>query len=174
MEGTSSSLGHFDDLAEDESYRDCIAVTDLKTVSSHAIKRFFHFFTSAKNRLFRGVLLRLFGFMLTSIKPTEVVLDIDSVVYDNDDALKREGSTPTYKKVKGFQLLLVKWGSFIVCADFRTGSAHCNRGNGLKYAFVSLVKVIRKALGDDISIRVTMDGRSANSHGNFVRYSGLI
>ena len=157
MEGSSSSLEYFNTLADDEAYRACIGVPESRTISSHAIKRFFHDFTRTKNRRFRSILMKLFAVLLMKSQPTEVVLDIDSVVYDNDDALTREGSSPTYKKVKGFQPLLVKWGSFVVWADFRTGSTHCNRGNGLKYALVSLVKIIRQVLGDTIPIRVTMD-----------------
>jgi hypothetical protein len=43
------------------------------------------------------------------------------MVMDNDDALKREGVDPTYKKVKGFQPLQMYWGRYLIDAIFRNG-----------------------------------------------------
>jgi len=69
-------------------------------------------------RKIRRLLLSIFKQSLKSQKPEKIVLDIDTVVYDNDTALKREGCSPTYKKVKGFQPLMVKWVQLVVWAEF--------------------------------------------------------
>jgi hypothetical protein len=47
------------------------------------------------------------------------------VVFDNDEALKREGVHPTYRKVKGFEPLQLSWGgrSWMCCFDPAPGTA---------------------------------------------------
>src|SRR6266576_207785 len=50
-----------------------------------------------------------------------VMLTLDTMVMDNDEALQREGCDPTYKKVKGFQPLHLIWEGKIVDAIFRRG-----------------------------------------------------
>lgn len=44
----------------------------------------------------------LFLWRLRIGKPKVIKLGIDTMVMDNDEAEKREGVEPTYKKVKGF------------------------------------------------------------------------
>ena len=47
-----------------------------------------------------------------------IILGLDSVVLDNDEALKREGVHPTYRKVKGFEPLQLSWGRQVVTCSF--------------------------------------------------------
>src|SRR2546423_14133587 len=70
---------------------------------------------------FRWVLQELFLWRLQQEKPDMVVLTLDTMVMDNDEALQREGCDPTYKKVKGFQPLHLIWEGKIVDAIFRRG-----------------------------------------------------
>ena len=51
------------------------------------------------------------------------------MVMDNDDAPKRHGVKPTYKKVLGFQPLQMTWGRYIIDAVFRGGDKHSNHGD---------------------------------------------
>ena len=60
--------------------------------------------------------------------PQVIELGIDTMVLDNDQAVKREGSEVTYKRKKGFQPLHICWGTFLVDVIFRKGSAHSNHG----------------------------------------------
>jgi len=57
-----------------------------------------------------------------------ITLGIDTMVKDNDDAKKREGCEPTYKRKKGFQPVHVYWGPNLIDAISRVGSAHSNHG----------------------------------------------
>ena len=61
-----------------------------------------------------------------------VVMTLDTMVMDNDEALKREGCDPTYKKVKGFQPLHLIWEGKIVDAIFRRGKRHSNYGRDVE------------------------------------------
>ena len=61
-------------------------------------------------------------------QPQIVILTLDTMVMNNDEALKRQGVQPTYKKVKGFQPLQLIWNGFIVDAVFREGKKHSNSG----------------------------------------------
>lgn len=47
-----------------------------------------------------------------------VVLGIDTMVMDNDEALKRHGVQPIYKRVKGFQPHQMSWGRYVVMRSF--------------------------------------------------------
>jgi len=49
-------------------------------------------------------------------------------VMDNDEAQRRHGVEPTYKKVKGFQPLQMSWGRFIVDAVFRGEASTATMG----------------------------------------------
>ena len=129
VDGTSRSLTYFDELKEDEGYGAAIEFEKDVLSSSHSIKRFFSGFSFVRNRLFRYLLQRLFLWRLKITKPLLIILDIDTVILDNDDAKKREGVSPTYKKKKGFQPYLVKWGPFVIDSVFRGGKKHSNRGN---------------------------------------------
>ena len=63
------------------------------------------------------------------VQPSIIILDIDTMVLDNDGAKKREGVGVTYKNRCGYQPLQISWGNKIVDALFRRNSAHSNHGN---------------------------------------------
>ena len=67
--------------------------------------------------------------MLLSIRSVQFTPDGTTLMLDNDDALKRHGVQPTYKKVKGFHPLQLNWGRFFVDAVFRGGKKHSNHGD---------------------------------------------
>lgn len=73
--------------------------------SSHTMKRFFGTFGVFAAEAFRWGLKQLFVWRLQLHRPSVVQLTLDTMVMENDEALKREGCDPTYKKVKGFQPL---------------------------------------------------------------------
>ena len=52
--------------------------------------------------MFRKVLIQMFIWRLLLSRPDLIVIDIDSMVMNNDEALKRHGVSPTYKGIKGF------------------------------------------------------------------------
>ena len=81
---------------------------------------------------FRWVLQELFLWRLRREKMRVVMLTLDTMVVDNDEALQREGCDPTYKKVKGFQPLHLIWEGKIVDAIFRRGKRHSNYGRDVE------------------------------------------
>jgi len=90
-------------------------------------------------------------------EPEIIELGIDTMVMDNDEASKRHGVEPTYKKVKGFQPLQMTWGRFIIDAVFRGGKKHSNHGDTVEKMVCHMVKRIRKALGEQIPIVIRLD-----------------
>jgi len=90
----------------------------------------------------------LFLWRLSLEKPDLIVLGVDTMVMDNDTALRREGVTPTYKKVKGFQPLQITWGRYIVDAIFRSGRQHSNHGQEAIDSLCRLIEKIRRHYRD--------------------------
>ena len=70
--------------------------------STQDMKRFFRAFAIFHAGAFRWVLKELFLWRLRREKMRVVMLTLDTMVMDNDEALQREGCDPTNKKVKGF------------------------------------------------------------------------
>ncbi len=157
MDGTNLSVSHFDQLAEDEGYSGTIETPQEDMASSHQIKRLLGKFDLSLFPRFRSLLRRIFQWRLRSEQPEVVLLNVDTMVMDNDDAQKREGVEPTYKKVKGFQPLQFSWGPHVVDAILRGGSKHGNSGTIVASTLTRLVKLIREVLGDSVPIIVLMD-----------------
>jgi hypothetical protein len=126
-------------------------------LSSHAVKRFFTAFSWFRIWLFRRLLQQLFRWRLQIAKPQVIVLGLDTMVMDNDEARKRHGVEPTYKKVKGFQPLQLTWGRLIIDAVFRGGSKHSNDGDTVIKMVSHLVKFIRKHYGEEVPIIIRLD-----------------
>ena len=76
---------------------------------------------------------------------------------DNDEALKREGCDPTYKKVKGFQPLHLIGEGKIVDAIFRRGKRHSNYGNDVKKMIRDAVRLIREKYDPSVAIVIRFD-----------------
>jgi hypothetical protein len=157
VDGSSRHLTYFDQLKEDEGYAASLESSTDQLCSSHSIKRFFRSFSFLRNRLFRNLYHKMFLWRLKIEKPSVLVLDIDTVVLDNDDAKKRAGVSPTYKKKKGFQPFLVKWNRYIIDAVFRGGKKHSNHGHTVKNSLDYLVRLVRSSYRADIPIIVTCD-----------------
>ncbi len=157
LDGSSRHITYFDSLKRDEGYAASIEFTPSQLSSSHGIKRFFRGFSYLRNRLFRKLLHKMFLWRLKLEKPSVLFLDIDTVVLNNDDAKKRDGVSPTYKKKKGFQPFVVKWDRYIIDAVFRGGKKHSNHGETVKNSLDYLVRMIRCEYNCDIPIIVTCD-----------------
>lgn len=156
-DGTSFHLTHFDELAQDPGYAATIETPVSKMASSHQVKRFFAGFSFLRVFLFRRALQALFIWRLRMSQPSVVVVDVDTMVMDNDEAELREGVQPTYKKVKGFQPLQMTWGRYVVDAVFRGGSKHSNHGKTVVEMVRHIVKLIRRKYRADVPILVTFD-----------------
>ena len=158
FDGTSRHLSYFDELAKDEGYAALLDHDVKRLASSHVIKRLFLslVFVKCVGR-FRDVLGRLFTWRLRLAAPAVVELGIDTMVLDNDEAVKRHGVSPTYKKIKGYQPLHLTWAGKIVDVLFRGGSTSGNHGNGVINMITRNVELIRKALGPDVLIVIRLD-----------------
>jgi hypothetical protein len=157
MDGTSRHLVHFDTLKEDEGYAGSIETAPADMLSSHGVKRFFRAILLPCGFLFRRVLLELFLWRLYIVKPLVIILGLDTMVMDNDEAKKRHGVKPTYKKKKGFQPIQMTWGRFIIDAIFRSGDKHSNHGTDVEKMLRRMVDFIRKRYRQDIPIVIRLD-----------------
>ena len=99
----------------------------------------------------------IFIWRLCLEKPEVVILDLDVMVLDNDDALKREGVTPTYKKVKGFAPLQMVYGRTIIDAVFRAGHRHSNHKDSTEKMVAHMVGLIRRRYRHDVPIIIRQD-----------------
>ena len=148
IDGTDMSMTSFDRRKQDEGYAAVLENRPEDMASSHQMKRFFHKLVLVPNWVYRQILLALFIWRLLKEQPKVIVLFGDTMVLDNDDAKKREGVTPTYKKKKGYQPLQISWGTYLVDALFRRGSDHCNHGHDFMKAIGRLVRAIRRFYRD--------------------------
>ena len=157
LDGTSRHLVRFDELKQDEGYAAAIETQSEQMASSHVIKRFMGSFWWPRIWLFRRLLLRLFLWRLKLEAPPVVILGIDAMVMDNDEANVRHGVEPTYKKVKGFAPLQMTWGRFLIDAVFRGGKKHSNSGDSVEHMARHVVALIRKGYRSDVPIIVRLD-----------------
>ena len=144
LDGTSRHLVSFDMFRDDPGYTAAIECTSNEMLSSHAIKRFFGAFSWPRIWLFRRLLQRLFLWRLHMEKPEVIVLGLDTMVMDNDEAKARQGVQPTYKKVCGFQPLQMTWNRFVIDAVFRGGKKHSNDSDTAEKMVVHVVDQIRR------------------------------
>jgi len=156
-DGTSRHLTYFDQLKEDAGYAAIIENGKEDMVSSHQVKRFFRVFIWLCGGIFRKILKQMFIWRLRIDKPEKIELTIDTMVMDNDEAEKRHGVEPTYKKVKGFQPLQIIWKNKIVDAIFRGGKKHGNYGKTVVNMVTELVKLIRKEYSATVPIILKFD-----------------
>jgi len=157
MDATSRHLVHFDELRKDAGYAAAIETCGEEMASSHQVKRFFYAFGWGRIWMFRRLLRRLFLWRLEQAEPAVIVLGLDSMVLDNDEAQVRQGCQPTYKKVKGFQPLQLTWGPFVIDAVFRGGKKNGNAGDVAKKTIQRAVRFIRKHYREDVPIVVRFD-----------------
>jgi hypothetical protein len=158
MDGTSRHLTYFDHLKEDEGYAGAIEVKPDKMASSHAVKRFIGSFSWPLIWSCRRILLDLFVWRVLLDKPPVIILDIDAMPMDNDEARKREGVNPTYKKFKGFCPLQMTWNGRLIDTILRSGEKHSNHGRQVNRMVRRVVHVIRKRYREDVPIVFHLDG----------------
>jgi len=158
IDGTDISATGFDRRRNDEAYTSLLENRAEQMASSHQIKRMFRKLLPIGNRIYRFILLEFFIWRLNVQKPKIIILFGDTVVFDNDDALKREGVNPTYKKKKGFQPLQISWGPYVVDALFRSGEVHSNHGTDFMKSIGRLVSAIRTRYRDVPVIVLTDSG----------------
>jgi len=154
IDGTSQHLSHFDELRKDDSYKALIGEDELASTSS--LKRLFKSVSHTRSRGFKRLYKRIFLWRLKRDSAPYIKLDLDTVVFDNHNAKKREKVNWTYKKVNGFQPLLMKWAGFVVAGKFREGKAHSNHGNDAAEMIREVVKTIRIKITKPIIL--TLDG----------------
>jgi len=157
LDGTSRHLVRFDELKRNDGYAAAIETQAEQMASSHAIKRFMGSFWWPRIWLFRRLLLHLFVWRLKLEAPPVVILGIDAMVMDNDEANVRHGVEPTYKKVKGFAPLQMTWGRFLIDAVFRGGKKHSNSGNSVEHMVRHVAALIRTHYQGDVPIIVRLD-----------------
>ena len=157
MDGTSRHLVYFDRLKEDEGYAGSIETKPEQMLSSHAVKRFFGAMLLPWAFMFRKVLQKLFLWRLQIVRPSMIIIGLDTMVMDNDEAEKRHGVKPTYKKEKGFQPIQMTWDRFIIDAIFRSGDKHSNHGDDAAKMVKGIVALIRKHYGVDVPIVIRLD-----------------
>ena len=156
-DGTSRHLSHFDRLKADEGYAATLERRPADLVSSHSVKRFFGAISWARIWLLRKLLQELFLWRLNIEKPSLVVLDVDAMVMDNDEAEKRQGVRPTYKRVKGFAPLQMSWGRMVVDAVFRAGNHHSNHKDTTEKMVTHMVAKIRRRYSATVPIVIRQD-----------------
>ncbi len=157
LDGTSRHLVYFDALKQDEGYAAAIETAPAQMLSSHAVKRFFGAFSWYRIWLFRTLLKQLFRWRLQMRQPEVVVLGMDTMVMANDEARKRHGVEPTYKKVNGFQPLQLTWEGLVIDAVFRGGSKHSNDGDTALKMVEHIVRFIRQHYGEEVPIIMRLD-----------------
>jgi len=158
-DGTSRHLNSFDQLKRDEGYASVIENGQEEMVSLHQITRFYKSFSWVCGGQFRKILRKMFIWRLRLERPEVIDLTLDTMVMDNDEAQKRYGVQPTYKKVKGFQPLQAIWKGKIVDAIFRGGKKHSNYGNSVVNMMRSLVQVIRQEYSETVTFSFRMTCR---------------
>jgi hypothetical protein len=157
IDGTSRHLTHFDALKSDPGYAATIERNPESLLSSHAVKRFIGSFGFGRIWLLRRLLQEMFVWRLNLAAPKLVVLDLDVMVMDNNEAEKREGVSPTYKKVKGFAPLQMVWGRIIVDAVFRAGHHHSNHKDSTEKMVKHVVRLIRRRFSETAPIVIRQD-----------------
>ena len=157
FDGTSRHLAHFDVLATDPGYAATIETPPTALVSSDTVRRFYRAFSWPRIFLFRRLLQQLFLWRLRQTQPKVIVLGLDTMDMDNDDAPKRHGVKPTYKKVLGFAPLQMTWGRYLIDAVFRGGDKHSNHDDTVIKMLRHVVRMLRTRFSETVPIIIRMD-----------------
>ena len=157
IDGTSRHISYFNELKKDKSYANILGVSQDKLTSSSSITRMCERFSLGHAKRFNSILLSLFLNRLKKEQPKIIILDIDTVVFDNSNSKKKQGCKWTYKKVTGFHSTFVKWNNDIIFSDFQSGSTSNNRKGFVSKTLKKIVNSIRDSYGADTPIIVTMD-----------------
>lgn len=156
-DGTNNSMSYLDILKDDKAYAGIIEREKSDLISSHSAKRFFRKFSYLRNFKFRNLFQNLFIWRLKIEQPKTIELDVDVFILDNDDANKKEGCFPTYKRKKGFSDYAIKWNNLVIDNLLRGGSKHSNSGNTVINSLKHIIKKIRSEYKEDVEILINMD-----------------
>lgn len=159
IDGTYMRMESFNEVKKDEGYRALLENQEKQMASSHQMKRLFRKLmdNNIGNNIYRKFLHKLFLWRLRTEKPKIIILGVDTMVLNNDDAKKREGVEPTYKKKKGYQPLHISWGPYLVDILFRSGSKHSNHGEDFIDSVENMTKLIRKNYNPEVPLIVVCD-----------------
>jgi len=159
IDGTHMSMESFNERGNDSGYIALLENKKEQMASSHQIKRFFRKLmdNNIGNNIYRKFLHKLFLWRLRIEKPEVIILGVDTMVMDNNDAKKREGVEPTYKKKKGYQPLHISWESYLVDVLFRNGKCHSNHGTDFIDSVEEITKLIRKDYNREVPIILVCD-----------------
>ncbi len=157
IDGSKFTMTRFDELANDIGHRKAIECSKDNMCSSHVIKRFFSVVKKTMFKELQKILIKLFVWRLKIKNPKVIILGLDTMVLNNDDAKKRNGVTYTYKKVNGYHPLHMYWNGFIVNLAFHEGSESPNHGDDLFTMLEETVKEIRKCYDKEVPIIVVSD-----------------
>jgi hypothetical protein len=157
IDGSKFTMTRFDELAKDIGYRKTIECSESNMCSSHVIKRFFSMVKMTMFKELQKILFKLFIWRLMLEKPEIIILGLDTMVLNNDDAKKRMGVNYTYKKVCGYHPLHIYWNGFIVNLAFHEGSDSPNHNNDLFTLLKETAEQIRKQYNKDVQIIAVSD-----------------
>ncbi len=99
----------------------------------------------------------LFIWQLNEQQPDLLRLDLDTVVLDNNHAENREGVESTYKNVKGYKPLQLKYNGRGIDFVFRGGAKHCNNGETVVKMIQHVVERIRSEYDRKVLILLSAD-----------------
>lgn len=155
--GDHLHMTRFDELKKDPGYAAVLEAKPEELASSHQMKRFFKSIPLNDRLLFRQIFKTIFLWRLQIEKPAIIYLTLDTEVFDNDQAAKREGVSPTYKGVAGFQPLHLIWNGLIIDVMFRGGKKHGNAGKEAQRMVEQAVNFIRREYDPQATIIVRCD-----------------
>jgi len=155
--GENLRISQFDQYKLDPSYASLLDLDQEDLSSSAAIRRYFKKFDLGCSRKFRRFLKKIFRKILKDLDQDHILLTLDSMVLDNDYSKVKQGCTPSYKKVKGYQPLHLIINGVIVDMTFRGGKTNGNCGNTAKNMILNAIKLIREIKGKKIPIIFNMD-----------------
>lgn len=154
-DGTYQHLNGFDKLKSNEAWEKLHGCK--RTLNTAQLQRLLDKITPHEINLLRPLLRQIFLSALKSLKPSQVVLFLDSCVYVNDEAKCRGGVKPTYKKKKAYHPINLIWQGLYVDTVFQRGDYSTNHDGVAITMLKEAVPLIREALGENIQIIVRMD-----------------
>jgi len=157
IDGTSERLSGFDEVKGDEGYAWSIETPEERLISSHTVKRFLRKMWWKRMWLFRVMLQKLFIWRLQVEKPEVIILGVDAVVFDNRHARVRHGVRKTYRRIRGFQPLLMTWKGYVIDGILRGGNKTGNQEDIAQKMIGHVVGEIRNHYRTDIPIIVRID-----------------
>ncbi len=89
LAGTSLHLARFDELKRDDRYAVSMETTQNHLLSSHAVNRFLQNISIVRVWFSRKALRRLSVWRPSVEQPESIILGIDTMVLNNDEANKR-------------------------------------------------------------------------------------